>query len=311
MTGGGIYVEGDADSVVLTASNPSSGPQSGHALEVYTIKQGNVTTTITVDQTANSTTLASKTGSGGTTTTTINGVPANNSSGTPAPATMLYVNGNISAISGPAQGVAAVQNAAAITVTAASNITVTGDLLYKAEPVTFTPADTLISANNTGQVLGIFTAGGNVNLANSQSNGMLEIDASVATIKSGGSGGIVNTGNAINTLTIVGGRIQNTIQNINATTRNVWFDRRFLQGGFAPPWFPATTVTPSATDAITSVTVRSAHAMGRFVLMLLDGFRLAGNSCRVLVRVHPVTPQNGWMPPSGSNLPPDWVEHGG
>ena len=101
MTGGGIYVEGDADSVVLTASNPSSGPQSGHALEVYTIKQGNVTTTITVDQTANYTTLASKTGSGGTTTTTINGVPANNSSGTPAPATMLYVNGNISADSGP------------------------------------------------------------------------------------------------------------------------------------------------------------------------------------------------------------------
>ena len=131
--------------------------------------------------------------------------------------------------------------------------TVTGDLLYKAEPVTFTPADTIISANNTGQVLGIFTAGGNVNLANSQSNGMLEIDASVATIKSGGSGGIVNTGNAINTLTIVGGRIQNTIQNINATARNVWFDRRFLQGGFAPPWFPATTVTASATDAITSI----------------------------------------------------------
>ena len=253
MTGGGIYVEGDADFVVLTSSNPASGPQNGHALEIYTIKQGSVTTTITIDQTANTTTLASKTGSGGTTTTAIIGVPENNASGSPTPATMLYVNGNISSISGPAQGVAAVQNGAAITVTAASNITVTGDLLYKAEPVTFTPADTVIAANNTGQVLGIFTAGGNVNLANSQSNGMLEIDASIATIRSGGSGGIVNTGNAINTLTIVGGRIQNTIQSINATTRNVWFDRRFLQGGFAPPWFPATTVTPSATDAITSV----------------------------------------------------------
>jgi hypothetical protein len=31
--------------------------------------------------------------------------------------------------------------------------------------------------------------------------------------------------------------------NINATTRNVFFDRRFSQNGFAPPWFPATTVT--------------------------------------------------------------------
>jgi Tfp pilus assembly protein PilX len=253
MTGGGIYVEGNADSVVLTASNPSSGAQSGHALQIFTIKQGTTTTTVTVDQTSNMTTVASKTGSGSTTTTTINGVPENFSSGSASPATMFYVDGTISSLSGPAQGVPAIQNGAAVTVTAANDMTVTGDIIYKAEPVTFTPADTVISANNYGQVLGLFTAGGNVNLANSQSNGMLEIDASIATIQSGGSGGIANTGSAINTLTIVGGRIQNTIQNINATTRNVWFDRRFLQGGFAPPWFPSTTVTPSATDAVTSI----------------------------------------------------------
>jgi len=57
----------------------------------------------------------------------------------------------------------------------------------------------------------------------------------------------VNTGNAINTLSIVGGLMQNKIKNLNATTRNVFFDRRFAQGGFAPPWFPSTTLTPSAT----------------------------------------------------------------
>jgi hypothetical protein len=84
-----------------------------------------------------------------------------------------------------------------------------------------------------------------VNLKNGQSNGNLEIDASIATISATGSGGIVNTGNSINTLTIVGGRIQSTIQNIGATTRNVLFDKRF-QNGFAPPWFPATTVTPTS-----------------------------------------------------------------
>ena len=94
-------------------------------------------------------------------------------------------------------------------------------------------------------MLGIFTSAGNVNLANKQSNGNLEIDASIATISQTGSGGIVNTGNSITTLTIVGGRIQNTIQNIGATTRNVLFDRRFLNG-FAPPWFPRTTITPAA-----------------------------------------------------------------
>jgi hypothetical protein len=144
-------------------------------------------------------------------------------------------------------------------VTANGNINVTGDILYKEEPVTMTqsgstPIDTLVSANNYGQVLGLFTATGNVNLYNQQSNGNLEIDASIATISSGGSGGIVNNGNAIGTLTIVGGRIQNTIQSINSTTRNVLFDQRFAQGGFAPPWFPSTTVSLTGSDSVTSTT---------------------------------------------------------
>jgi hypothetical protein len=117
----------------------------------------------------------------------------------------------------------------------------------------------LIPANNTGQVLGIFTATGNVNLGNIQSNGNLEIDASVATISQGGSGGIVNTENAINTLTIVGGRIQNTIQNINTTTRNVLFDQRFAAGGFAPPWFPSTSVVPvgGGAESVTTTVKRT------------------------------------------------------
>ena len=138
-------------------------------------------------------------------------------------------------------------NGVALTVVASkdNDITVTGDILYKTEPVTMTGTvstiDQLIPGNDTGQVLGIFTSAGNVNLANKQSNGNLEIDASIATISQTGSGGIVNTGNSITTLTIVGGRIQNTIQNIGATTRNVLFDRRFLNG-FAPPWFPSTTI---------------------------------------------------------------------
>jgi hypothetical protein len=105
-----------------------------------------------------------------------------------------------------------------------------------------TPADTLIPGSDHGQVLGIFTATGDIQLNNKQANGNLEIDASVATISNGGTGGLVNTGSAINTLTIVGGRIQNTIKNINSTTRNVFFDRRFAQNGFAPPWYPSTTL---------------------------------------------------------------------
>jgi len=87
-----------------------------------------------------------------------------------------------------------------------------------------------------------------------QSDGKLEIDASLATISNNGSGGLVNTGAAINTLNFVGGRIQNQIKNINTTTRNVMFDKRFAQNGFAPPWFPSTTVTSSGTNSAAMTT---------------------------------------------------------
>lgn len=247
FTGGGILVQGNA-TVTLSPTTSSTTSQT------YTIVQGGVTTTLTIDPAAGSagTTTISTTGLG---TQIINGVPQQLSSSglSLGDATMLYVNGAITSLSGPGQGQAAIQNGTALSVVSSgtNDITVTGDILYKTEPVTMTgtptsnpPIDQLVPANNTGQVLGIFTAGGNVNLANTQSNGNLEIDASIATISATGSGGLVNTGNSINTLTIVGGRIQNTIQNIGATTRNVLFDRRFLSGGFAPPWFPSTTVTP-------------------------------------------------------------------
>ena len=255
FTGGGIFVHGDAKITLVPAA-------SSNSAQVYTIVNNGLTTTVTIDPAA---------GSAGTTTITtpglgtsvVNGVPQQISSSglSTGNATMLYVNGNITGLSGPGQGQPAIQNGTALSVVASgnNNVTVTGDILYKTEPVTMTGSvstiDQLIPANNTGQVLGIFTAGGNVQLQNSQANGNLEIDASIATISATGSGGIVNTGSAINTLTIVGGRIQNTIQSINATTRNVLFDRRFLSGGFAPPWFPATTITPaSGSGTVVNVT---------------------------------------------------------
>jgi Tfp pilus assembly protein PilX len=247
FTGGGIFVEGGANVTLSPGSNSTS--------QIYTIVQGSVTTTVTIDPAAGSagTTIINTVGGSGAGTQTINGVPQQFSSAgvSTGPATMLYVDGAITGLSGPGQGQPALNNGTALTVVSSgsNNITITGDILYKTEPVTMTGSvttiDQLVPANNTGQVLGIFTSNGNVQLANSQSNGNLEIDASIATISQTGSGGLVNTGNSINTLTIVGGRIQNTIQNIGATTRNVLFDRRFLNG-FAPPWFPSTTVTPKA-----------------------------------------------------------------
>jgi Tfp pilus assembly protein PilX len=240
MTGGGIYVEGNADSVTMSAAT-----SGGHSQQVFAIKQGSTTTTVTLDLTASTTTI-----SNGSTTRTVNGLPQNMNSIPSTEACMLYVNGNISGtsgstttgLSGPSSG-AAIQDGSAVTVTAAQNISITGNITYQTEPVTLNTADTLVAGGNKGQVLGIFTPGGNVNLAMPSAGGNLEIDAAIATISQGGSGAITNTGNAINQLTIVGGRMQNTIQNINTTNRSIFYDRRFSQGSFAPPWFPSTTIT--------------------------------------------------------------------
>src|SRR5215472_4469078 len=263
VTGGGIYVESNSSLTTNVVLSTATGPATtaypnGTPQQVFTISQGSpaTVTTVTVDPGNNATTIVS-----GTSTQTLVGVPHSTDPVTNAtsPQTMLYVDGNINSLSGPGQGVPAINDTSAVTVTAAGNVTVTGDILYKTEPVTLTqnqipgePADTLIPNNNNGQTLGIFTASGDVQLNNKQANGNLEIDASLATIAAGGTGGLVNVGSQINTLTIVGGRIQNQIKNIATTTRNVYFDRRYSQNGFAPPWFPSTHLSLGA--------ITSAHA---------------------------------------------------
>lgn len=283
MTGGGIYVSGSTSNVRLTASTGSA--PGNHPLQSFSIVQGSSTTIVTEDLTANTTTVTWP----NSTSTTINGLPMNNNNSSPA--TMLYVAGSIGSnssntgLSGPensssnASTGAAIQNNAAVTVVASGNIDVVGDITYATEPVTTSPNQTVsyatttccpntpnsdygipLPANASTQVLGIYTGGGYVYLDNQQSNGNLEIDAAIATISATGSWAIeaASGSNTISKLTIVGGRIQNTIQNIGANQRNVWFDTRFLQNGFAPPWFPSTTVTPAGVSG-TSLTATIAR----------------------------------------------------
>jgi Tfp pilus assembly protein PilX len=263
FNGGGIYIEGNAGVVLSTGSGTG-----GSLQQIYTITQGGVTTVVKVDPGNNKTFLTS-----GGNTVTITGIPKmiDPVTNVQSPATMVYDNGSITALSGPGQGLPAIQDGSAVTITAASNVAITGDILYKTPPVTVTqnqiagqPADSLIPGNDKGQALGIFTATGDIQLNNKQANGNLEIDASLATISATGTGGLTNVGNAINTLMIVGGRIQNQIKNINTTTRNVFFDKRFSQNGFAPPWFPSTTVTfGSLTSAHATTTVTRVQWMNQ------------------------------------------------
>lgn len=252
FTGGGIYVEGTAD-VQLAATTDSLNNNT----ETYTISQSGTTTIIVVNNTTNTTSISS-----GATSQVITGVPSQRTAtGTPtSPATMLYVSGSVTSLTGPTTGtppLAAIQDKTALTIATPGDVTITGDVMYKTEPVTTTqnqiagtPPDTLIPLNNNGQVLGIFTSKGNINLAQLIDGGNIQVDGSLAAISQGGTGGFFNTGACINTFNNIGGQIQNNIYGAYITTENTYFDRRFANG-FAPPWFPATTVTtpPGQTTA--------------------------------------------------------------
>jgi Tfp pilus assembly protein PilX len=237
VTGGGIYVEGSAG-VVMSVGTDSAIPPN--PTQIYSITQGSTTTTITTNINANKTTVVSN-----GTTLNLTGVFQNLTGTNPSPATMLYVNGTITGLSGTGQGVPAIQDYSQITITAAGTVNITGDLVYKHEPVTMTTADTLVQGADYNQVLGIFTATGNINLKSPYSNQNLQVDGSLAALSqscSSSSCGFTVSG-SINTFNNVGGQIQYNIFSANMQTENTWFDRRFTSKvGFAPPWFPSTTM---------------------------------------------------------------------
>jgi Tfp pilus assembly protein PilX len=212
-------------------------------------------------------------GSGSTTTTSANfcGVPMDLAGSPAQPGTMVYVDGTVTGLSGTGQGVAGIQNYNAITITANGDIDITGDLIYATEPVTTSanqvvpgtspaccngsPADTLIPGHDYGQVFGIFTANGNIVFSSSYSNDNLEVDGSMAAIANGQNWGFETNG-SINTLTNVGGRIENQAHAVNMNTFNIYFDRRFTADpGFSPPWFPSTTITASGPTQLNAPTV--------------------------------------------------------
>ncbi len=265
MDGGGIYVEGSASVLMSIGSDTAGNPTQS-----FSITQGGTTTTITTDAATNTTTVQSVTGTN-LTTLTLAGVPTNCSTMNPlpatctsgvvgsAPGTMLYVNGTITSLSGPGQGVPAVQDGSQVTIVAAGNIDITGDVVYKTEPVTITdnqivpgtnppccngdPVSTLIPGNDKNQVLGMFTANGNINLMSPYGNNNLQVDGSLAPLQQGSQYCFTCSG-FINTFNNVGGQIQSGICGCDMNTENTYFDRRFTaRAGFVPPWFPSTTIT--------------------------------------------------------------------
>jgi Tfp pilus assembly protein PilX len=267
VTGGGIYVKGNADDIRMEVN--SSGNQ------VYRITQGSTVTTVTIAA-PSGTSAGSTTISSGSSTTTFSGVPMDktNPNGH-RPGASLFVNGSIAALHGPAASggstAAAISAATAVTVTATSDITITGDLKY-AQPVLDNNGNQVSypSGTNVTNVLGIFTNSGRVTLNPSSTytagNYSLTLDAAIATFNEAAlnsnssldTGCIYYAGPTLNTnsrLILRGSRIQSKIAYIGygssgSGQRNVYFDPRFNNGSFAPPFFPVTGLT-NVSGAIT------------------------------------------------------------
>jgi Tfp pilus assembly protein PilX len=256
--GGGFYVEGNA-SILLTPGTDGS----GNPTQIYTITQGATITTITTDIAANTTKIVQ-----GGTTKTLAGIPTNlvTVPGSTTPATMIYVDGTVTGLSGPSETAPAIQYNTMVTVAAAHDIDITGNILYTVEPVTVNTADTIIYPNYNASavnVFGAFTSAGNIVLSSSYSDKNLEVDGSLAAIGASTSNGGQCTSStcgftvngSINTFTNVGGQSQTNIFGANMNTQNTYYDRRFTAwgSGFAPPWFPGISNSGTYTPATPSV----------------------------------------------------------
>ncbi len=243
ITGGGVYVNGDAQITLSSAGGN----------QVISVTQGGTTSTITINYSGQTTTFTA-----GGTSRVFTGVPMDTSlgSGAATPGISLFVNGSITSLSGPSavngQTPPAISPQTAMTVTSQRDITVTGDIKYT-NPVVGQDGTPLPNANQNKSVLGIFTNDGNVILqpdpSKTDGNGRsMEIDAAIAafnnnTRNDGGrvEGSIVyGTGHPGSgaTLRIVGARIQSNIANIKYKKRGIYFDPRLAGGQFAPPFFP-------------------------------------------------------------------------
>lgn len=243
---GGIYVQGTLDSLTMSVSGSTA---------VYTLVQGATQTIVTVDR-ANNNTMVSSNGwlpppSGGSCPIAPPGGPVRTFVGVPKGwqgpgndnAGIIYVNGNINSVSGTLQ-----QNEQT-SIVAAGSVGITGNILYQTPP---NPND---PTSNPINLLGIFAAGGDIQVMPSAPNNLI-VDA---VLMAGSSGSAYNssvnvqnwnTGSPRGNVNLLGGLIEkyygpfgtyNSTLGQQATGygRAFTFDSR-MSRGFTPPFFPTT-----------------------------------------------------------------------
>jgi hypothetical protein len=232
---GGIFVQGDLTSLTQSVGGASS------ELAIYTLVQGSQTVTVTVDR-ANNTTTVTNTAWASPQTRTFAGVPKGWQNYQNNNALIIYVEGNINALSGT------LEEKEQATITASGNIDITNHLRYEVPPVVTDPT------SNPLNTLGLYTPTGDVRITTSAPN-----DLVLHAIVMAGNGNtsdnhssvrVVNhdVGSPRGTVQLIGGLIEEyygAFGTFNSSTgapehgygRDFRFDRR-VQRGIAPPYFP-------------------------------------------------------------------------
>lgn len=265
ISGGGIYVKGDVSEMKLSISGTS---------QVYTIKQGSITTVVTITPPTSvvggviigGQTVITR----GSSTTTYTGVPVNKTSEVVTdhkPGVSLFVDGSISNMHGPdavsGNVPAAIAKDTSLTITAASDIQVTGSITYQEPVLNNSGSAVAYSAGYTPtNVLGLFTNAGKIvwkpNSTYTGTNASMTVDAAMAvfnepalladsTSQTGGWSTDCAACNNLTKITLRGSRSAskgNSTVNSNGSTTNRFYDPRFSTSQIFPPFFPSTANTP-------------------------------------------------------------------
>ncbi len=232
---GGIYVQGTLTSLTLSISGPTNN------LAVYTLVGGGQTVTVTVNRTAGTTTVSNTSWSPSTRTFT--GVPKGWQGPGNANATIIYVQGDISSLSGT------LEENEQTSIIASGRIDITNHLRYERPPVVTDPND------NPLNVLGLYSAGNEIRITTAAPND-LDLHAVLMAGLVGDSFNSsvnvqnYNSGAPRGTVRLIGGIIEeyygafgtfdpNTGAPVTGYGRDFRFDRR-MSRGFTPPYFPTT-----------------------------------------------------------------------
>lgn len=228
---GGIYVQGDLNSVTLSYSGDDA---------IYTLVQSGTTVTIRVNRVTNTTQITHP-GWSAPQTRTFSGVPKGYQPDANNNAAMIYVEGNINALSGTLG-----RNEQA-TVAASGDIWITGHVRYEDPPVVTDPND------NPLNLLGVYTVKDIIISASAPND--LDLHGVYMAGQAGGSvnssvrvqnydtispkGSVHMIGGIIERYYGPFGRLDSSGNLINGYARDFKYDRR-MQRGFTPPYFPTT-----------------------------------------------------------------------